>query len=163
LNTTDQDKVPEPTRLKNCPFCGGEPEVTRTGSGRQSSVIECTNCGCTVEANESDWNTGMQWNRRKETTKVGQTQVKLFRNNTPTKPGHYLYREAPNLWIEHTEVTYLNNNLVGTASIGSFYMLRKQHRKISDFLPSTVWSNSIEISTELASECKEREKTTPKQ
>ena len=52
--------------LKPCPFCGGEAKVIRYGNGRQSSIVGCTECHCTLESNESEWNTGHHWNTRVE-------------------------------------------------------------------------------------------------
>lgn len=53
-------------KLLNCPFCGGEAYVCREGSYKHSSIIECAECGCRLEANEEAWNTGTAWNTRKE-------------------------------------------------------------------------------------------------
>lgn len=50
--------------LKPCPFCGGEPEVEREGTHRQSHIIACTECGCRVESGEVDWTAGNKWNER---------------------------------------------------------------------------------------------------
>ena len=49
--------------LKPCPFCGSdEISIVRTGTSRQSSIVECQNCGCRLEANEL--RTGSAWNGR---------------------------------------------------------------------------------------------------
>lgn len=50
--------------LAPCPFCDGEAEFERLGTSRQSSIIACSNCGCRLEANETEENNGSQWNRR---------------------------------------------------------------------------------------------------
>lgn len=50
--------------LKPCPFCGGAAEVQRLGTRAQSSLIGCTECSVTVEANEDGPQTGTHWNRR---------------------------------------------------------------------------------------------------
>lgn len=50
--------------LKPCPMCGGEAEVVRVGTTRQSSIVECTECGLSLEANEQPWYTGSAWNKR---------------------------------------------------------------------------------------------------
>lgn len=52
--------------LKPCPFCGGEGEFERYGNSRQSCIVACTNCGCRLETNESEWNSGSDWNRRED-------------------------------------------------------------------------------------------------
>ncbi len=48
--------------LKPCPFCGGEAEVEREGTSRQSCIIDCADCGCRLESNEIG--AGDAWNRR---------------------------------------------------------------------------------------------------
>jgi len=50
--------------LLSCPFCGGDARIERRGSGRQSSIIACEDCGCSLESNEVAWNTGTDWNAR---------------------------------------------------------------------------------------------------
>ncbi len=53
-------------KLKSCPFCNGEPELIRLGNSKQSCIIECTDCGCKLETNESESSSGNTWNRRTE-------------------------------------------------------------------------------------------------
>lgn len=53
---TDADLLP-------CPFCGGAAEFERRGTGRQSCIVACTDCGCRLETGET-WNSGRQWNTR---------------------------------------------------------------------------------------------------
>lgn len=48
--------------LLPCPFCGGKAEVERLGTNRQSCIVHCTECGCTLESNETG--AGWQWNMR---------------------------------------------------------------------------------------------------
>lgn len=50
--------------LRRCPFCGGKPEVEREGTGRQSCIIECTECAAHLETNETGEHCGSQWNTR---------------------------------------------------------------------------------------------------
>jgi Lar family restriction alleviation protein len=57
--TTDT-KAPS---LKPCPFCGGEAEIERAGTLRQSTLYQCTSCACTLETGE-EWDHGKQWNTR---------------------------------------------------------------------------------------------------
>ena len=38
--------------LKPCPFCGGEAEIERIGTPRQSMIIACTDCGARVESGD---------------------------------------------------------------------------------------------------------------
>jgi uncharacterized Zn finger protein len=54
--------------LLPCPFCGGKAEFERIGTRRQSTIVTCTNCGCTLETGE-EWGRGSQWNTRIDTTK----------------------------------------------------------------------------------------------
>ena len=51
-------------KLKQCPMCGGEAEIIGLGSNRVSSLIECIDCGLSLESNETHWNTGSWWNER---------------------------------------------------------------------------------------------------
>lgn len=53
------------TPLKPCPFCGGEAEIQRHGTGRQSTIYSCTQCGCRLETGET-WQVPGQWNERHE-------------------------------------------------------------------------------------------------
>lgn len=48
--------------LRPCPFCGGKAVQSRIGNGRQSSIVECEDCGATVEANETGEANGSRWN-----------------------------------------------------------------------------------------------------
>jgi len=50
--------------LKPCPFCGGKAEYERMGSAKQSCIISCVECGCSLETGEV-WTCGQQWNRRR--------------------------------------------------------------------------------------------------
>lgn len=52
--------------LKPCPFCGGEAEIERQGTARQSTIYNCTNCGCRLETGET-WQAPSQWNERELT------------------------------------------------------------------------------------------------
>ena len=53
--------------LKPCPFCGGEAELLRNGTARQSRIVQCTDCGCRLESGDVDGMTPddrMAWNVR---------------------------------------------------------------------------------------------------
>lgn len=56
--------------LLPCPFCGGEAEIERIGNSRQSSIINCTDCSCTLESNENPEATGTDWNTRAESQEL---------------------------------------------------------------------------------------------
>lgn len=51
-------------KLKPCPFCGGEAEIERMGTNRQSCIIACTECGCRHEGPDEYDRCGYQWNLR---------------------------------------------------------------------------------------------------
>lgn len=54
--------------LKPCPFCGGEAEIERRGTHRQSMIIVCQECGARVESGDVMGMTPperYQWNMRK--------------------------------------------------------------------------------------------------
>lgn len=51
------------TDLKPCPFCGEKAEIERYGNGRQSTIVNCTMCGCSLETGE-EFNHGARWNSR---------------------------------------------------------------------------------------------------
>jgi Lar family restriction alleviation protein len=62
--------TPEVPQLKPCPFCGGEAEIEKIGTARQSMIIVCTDCGCRVESGDVFNLTrpeNYKWNRRVET------------------------------------------------------------------------------------------------
>jgi len=50
--------------LKPCPFCGGEAEIERIGTRRQSCIIACTECGCRHEGADEGDRCGSEWNCR---------------------------------------------------------------------------------------------------
>lgn len=50
--------------LKTCPFCGGDAEVVRCGTPRQSSQIGCTQCNCRLESSGQGLRSGDAWNTR---------------------------------------------------------------------------------------------------
>jgi hypothetical protein len=52
-------------KLRDCPFCGGEAEIERMGTGRASMVIGCTDCGCRLETGETWIDKNSQWNIRR--------------------------------------------------------------------------------------------------
>lgn len=53
--------------LKPCPFCGGNAEVERLGTSRQSMIVACENCGARMESGDVAGMTAPErwaWNRR---------------------------------------------------------------------------------------------------
>jgi Lar family restriction alleviation protein len=55
--------------LLPCPFCGNaEPYFERTGTPRQSCIVECGNCGCRHESSDEGDNSGLSWNERTPAT-----------------------------------------------------------------------------------------------
>lgn len=60
-------QVQTKVELLPCPFCGGEAEVERYGTRRQSCIVSCLWCGCRLESNEEG--AGWAWNNRHEEKK----------------------------------------------------------------------------------------------
>lgn len=52
-------------KLKPCPFCGADAEITRYGDNISTSLIECTECYCSLETGERGDMIGYKWNKRK--------------------------------------------------------------------------------------------------
>lgn len=59
---TNLDLSPE--GLLPCPFCGGAAHVERHGNARVSQIIECEDCGCSLETGEIFVGPDISWNRR---------------------------------------------------------------------------------------------------
>lgn len=62
------EQTPEDIRkaaavLKPCPFCGNTASFDRVGNRKQSTIVSCDDCGCSVE-NGEEWNHGRGWNAR---------------------------------------------------------------------------------------------------
>jgi Lar family restriction alleviation protein len=51
-------------KLLPCPFCGGEAEFQRRGTGRVSCVVDCTECGASHSSSDEGDRSGTSWNRR---------------------------------------------------------------------------------------------------
>ena len=51
------------SKLKPCPFCGGEAEITQIGDNRKSTLYACLACGASLETGET-FNHGSVWNER---------------------------------------------------------------------------------------------------
>ncbi len=62
----NENKVP--IKLLPCPFCGGEAEIERYGTGRYSTIYQCTECSCRLETGET-FHHGASWNQRFEKEK----------------------------------------------------------------------------------------------
>lgn len=58
-NIAENDLLP-------CPFCGGKAGYERMGTARQSCIISCDSCACTLETGEV-WSCGQRWNTRHPT------------------------------------------------------------------------------------------------
>lgn len=55
-NIAEKDLLP-------CPFCGGKAAYERMGTARQSCIVSCESCACTLETGEV-WSCGQRWNQR---------------------------------------------------------------------------------------------------
>jgi len=64
MMSIEELKTDKKEELKPCPFCGGEADVVQFGSSRRSAIVECTDCGCTLESNEIGF--GHFWNERRD-------------------------------------------------------------------------------------------------
>jgi Lar family restriction alleviation protein len=55
--------------LLPCPFCGGKAKFERIGTPRQSCIVVCEDCGCSLETGEQGFSCGMNWNQRMDMKK----------------------------------------------------------------------------------------------
>jgi predicted RNA-binding Zn-ribbon protein involved in translation (DUF1610 family) len=60
---SEQENKETAITLLPCPFCGGEAEIERYGTGRYSTIYRCTECSCSLETGET-FHHGRDWNRR---------------------------------------------------------------------------------------------------
>ena len=77
--------------LKPCPFCGGEAEIDRLGTPRQSTIYACTSCGCRLETGE-EWAHGERWNTR--ATSASTPQQSPSREKVDDREVMRLWREC---------------------------------------------------------------------
>lgn len=64
------------TPLKPCPFCGGEAAFDRKGTPKQSTIVVCDACLCTLESGET-FNHGSAWNHRPGEEAVAEECAKI--------------------------------------------------------------------------------------
>ncbi len=64
------------SELKSCPFCGGEAEFKRKGTGRYSNQVACTNCGADLE-DGATFNHEDAWNERPREQELEQENERL--------------------------------------------------------------------------------------
>ncbi len=50
--------------LLPCPFCGGAAEFVRSGTSRQSCIVNCTECSASLESSDEGDSSGRTWNMR---------------------------------------------------------------------------------------------------
>jgi len=50
--------------LLPCPFCGGEAYFERIGDRRQSEIVRCEDCGCSLESSNTGGLKTTDWNNR---------------------------------------------------------------------------------------------------
>lgn len=63
-------------KLTPCPFCGGEAEVERRGTGRYSTICRCTECGCSLETGET-FDHGRTWNSRPYLNEIARRDAEI--------------------------------------------------------------------------------------
>ena len=99
--------------LKPCPFCGGEAEIERYGTPRQSTIVRCTDCGCTIEGPE-EFAHGQQWNTRATDPLLDEMAEALARYRNETPLGHQPHMIAHKVdellqkYREHQSLTHPN-------------------------------------------------------
>ena len=62
------------SELKPCPFCGGKAEFERKGTHRVSCIVNCTDCGASMESNEVGEISGAFWNDRVEDKRIAELE-----------------------------------------------------------------------------------------
>ena len=82
------------SELKPCPFCGGEAEIERMGSSRQSMIVCCSMCGAKVECGSTVVEQA-NWNTRTEHTEQSIPQIKRKAIEHPVKDMQYESRFQP--------------------------------------------------------------------
>ena len=75
----NNDTPADAMELKTCPFCGSEAEIERYGTRRQSTIYQCTSCGCQLETGE-EWGHGADWNKRTTSLAAQDGLVEALRN-----------------------------------------------------------------------------------
>jgi len=63
--------------LKPCPFCGHGAACERVGTNRQSCIVICTDCGCSLESGETGDDCGTKWNTRADDKEVSKLKEQL--------------------------------------------------------------------------------------
>ena len=58
--STEQERA----ELLPCPFCGEAAYFERHGTHRQSCIVACQSCGCSLETGETGHDCGGMWNTR---------------------------------------------------------------------------------------------------
>lgn len=63
--------------LAPCPFCGDVAEFERTGTRRQSCIVQCTECGTRHESSDEGERSGTSWNRRAADAEIARLTAEL--------------------------------------------------------------------------------------
>jgi hypothetical protein len=63
-------------KLLPCPFCRNKAEIEQKGDRRQSTIYQCTFCGCKLETGE-EWSHGADWNTRTENKRIAELEAAL--------------------------------------------------------------------------------------
>ena len=93
--------------LKPCPFCGGEAEYKRVGNPRQSEIVGCTDCHCTLESSDQDHYSGSSWNTRATPDNVRKTRklilnlIEVNSNANRKEPSSFIYCHDVNTMLDN--------------------------------------------------------------
>lgn len=66
------------SKLKKCPFCGGDADYVRKGTARVSNIVSCNECGVSVECGAT-FNFHRTWNSRQESKQLQASQAEVER------------------------------------------------------------------------------------
>jgi hypothetical protein len=124
------------SELKKCPFCNGEAEFVRKGTGRYSNQVSCMHCGTMFEDgatfnHEDGWNTRPREEElEKEKNKLLEEKAELTKELATMDKAHYRCSQRCLVHIEDNDklkarlyafVCYKCDTALGSApGIGSF-------------------------------------------
>jgi hypothetical protein len=102
----DCPKKEEPSRLAvellPCPFCDGEAIINRYGDRRQSTIYECTFCGCRLETGET-FNFGHGWNTRYNISGTKTNKIVSTENKSKVRESTLLWSDCDYVFRKMSE------------------------------------------------------------